>query len=142
MSLPGTVLIRASFWWHPTFLCQRDSVVLQEDHTEAVSYHWVVVNHIPNGCDEFDDHLGHVVSRGSLWGHSQGSAPQPGPLPPSLQPSQANLSLGVKGPELQSASWLLTLPPIITVRGTTNLLGSCLMPVEKTEVSGPGRPSG
>lgn len=26
---------------------------------------------------------------------------------------------------------LLTFPPIITVRGTTNLLGSFLMPVEK-----------
>lgn len=28
-------------------------------------------------------------------------------------------------------AWLLTFPPIITVRGTTNLLGSFLMPVEK-----------
>lgn len=38
----------------------------------------------------------------------------------------------------------LTFPPIITVRGTKNLLGSFLIPMEKQRdpVSGPGFPSG
>lgn len=38
----------------------------------------------------------------------------------------------------------LTFPPIITVRGTKNLLGSFLIPMEKQRdpVSEPGFPSG
>lgn len=47
-----------------------------------------MVDHIPNGCDEFDDHLGHMVPRGGLWGHSLGSAPRPGLLPPSCNPTK------------------------------------------------------
>ena len=49
-----------------TFLSQCDSVVLQEDDFETVSNHRVVVDHLADGCDETDDHLGSVVPRGSL----------------------------------------------------------------------------
>lgn len=58
------------------------------------------------------------------------------PPTPILQPSQGDLNLAVKGSELRSEAWLLTFPPIITVRGTTNLLGSCLMPVKKKRSGG------
>lgn len=54
----------------PTFLCQRDSVVFQKDDFQAVTHHRIVVDHLADGCDQADDHLGCVVSGGSLrgWG--------------------------------------------------------------------------
>lgn len=73
-----------------------------------------------------DDHLGHMVPRGSggtLWG----PAPQPMASFPILQPNQANLSLNIKGPTAMIWARPLTFPPIITVRGTKNLLGSFLI---------------
>lgn len=51
-----------------TFLCQRDSVIFQKDDFQAVANHWIVVDHLADGCDQADDHLGCVVSRGSLQG--------------------------------------------------------------------------
>lgn len=49
-----------------TFLCQRDSVIFQKDDFQAVAHHRIVVDHLSDGCDQADDHLGCVVSRGSL----------------------------------------------------------------------------
>lgn len=49
-----------------TFLCQRDSVIFQKDDFQAVAHHRIVVDHLADGCDQADDHLGCVVSRGSL----------------------------------------------------------------------------
>lgn len=49
-----------------TSLCQCDSVVLQKDDFETVSDHGIVVDHLANGRDQTDNHLGGVVSRRSL----------------------------------------------------------------------------
>lgn len=49
-----------------TFLCQGDSVVLQEDDFQTISNHGIVVDHLTDGSDQTDDHLGSVVSRSSL----------------------------------------------------------------------------
>lgn len=49
-----------------TFLCQCDSVVFQKDDFQAVAHHRIVVDHLADGCDQADDHLGCVVSGGSL----------------------------------------------------------------------------
>lgn len=49
-----------------TSLCQRDPVVLQKDDFETVPDHGVIVDHLADGCDQTDDHLGRVVSRSSL----------------------------------------------------------------------------
>lgn len=49
-----------------TFLCQRDSVVLQKDDFETISDHRIVVDHLTNSCDQTDNHLGSVVARSSL----------------------------------------------------------------------------
>lgn len=49
-----------------TLLSQGYAVVLQEDDLELVPHIGVVVDDLTNGCDEFDDHLGHVVARGCL----------------------------------------------------------------------------
>lgn len=51
-----------------TFLCQCDSVVFQKDDFQAVAHHRIVVDHLADGCDQADDHLGCVVSGGSLGG--------------------------------------------------------------------------
>lgn len=49
-----------------TFLSQRDPVVLQKDDFETVADHWIVVDHLADGCDQADDHLCGVVSRSRL----------------------------------------------------------------------------
>lgn len=49
-----------------TFLCQCDSVVLQEDDFETISDHRIMVDHFTNSCDQTDNHLGSVVARSSL----------------------------------------------------------------------------
>lgn len=49
-----------------TLLSQGHTVVLQEDDLEPVPHIGIVVDDLTDGCDEFDDHLGHVVARGSL----------------------------------------------------------------------------
>lgn len=51
-----------------TFLCQCDSVIFQKDDFQAVADHQIVVDHLADGCDQADDHLGCMVSRGSLRG--------------------------------------------------------------------------
>lgn len=52
--------------WGITSLCKGDSVVLQKDDFQAVSDHRIIVDHLTNGCDQTDNHLGCVVSRSSL----------------------------------------------------------------------------
>ena len=49
-----------------TSLCQCDPVVLQKDDFETVSDHGIVVDHLTDGRDQTDNHLGGVVSRSSL----------------------------------------------------------------------------
>lgn len=49
-----------------TLLSQGYPVVLQEDDLELVPHIGVIVDDLTNGCDEFDDHLGHVVAGGCL----------------------------------------------------------------------------
>lgn len=49
-----------------TLLCQRYPVVLQEDDLEPVPHIGIIVDDLTDGCDEFDDHFGHVVARGCL----------------------------------------------------------------------------
>lgn len=49
-----------------TSLSQRDPVVLQKDDFETVADHRIIVDHLADGCDHADDHLGGVVSRSSL----------------------------------------------------------------------------
>lgn len=51
-----------------TFLCQCDPVVLQKDDFQPVANHWIVVDHLANGGDQADDHLGCVVTWSSLRG--------------------------------------------------------------------------
>lgn len=49
-----------------TLLSQGYPVVLQEDDLELVSHIGIVVDDLTDGCDELDDHLGHVVARSCL----------------------------------------------------------------------------
>jgi len=49
-----------------TFLSQGYPIVLQEDDLEPVPHIGIVVDDLTDGRDEFDDHLGHVVTRGCL----------------------------------------------------------------------------
>lgn len=49
-----------------TSLSQCDPVVLQKDDFETVSDHRIVVDHLTDGCDQANDHLGCVVPRSSL----------------------------------------------------------------------------
>lgn len=50
----------------PTFLSQRHSVVLQEDHFEPVAHNRIMVDYVADGCDQLDDHLCHVITGGRL----------------------------------------------------------------------------
>lgn len=49
-----------------TSLCQCHSVVLQKDDLKTISDHRIVVDHLANGCDQTDYHLGRVVARSGL----------------------------------------------------------------------------
>lgn len=53
--------------------CQRDAVVLQEHHLEAVSDDGVGVDGGPHGADETDNLLGDVVARGGLTSDHDGA---------------------------------------------------------------------
>ena len=53
-------------WTLLTFFGQCDLVVLQEDDLQAVAHHWVVVDDVPDGGDQLDDHLGGVVAGSGL----------------------------------------------------------------------------
>lgn len=55
-----------------TSLCKGDSVVLQKDDFQTVSNHRIIVDHLTNGCDQTDNHLGRVVSRSSLQDRTVG----------------------------------------------------------------------
>lgn len=77
---------------------------------------------------KLDDHLSHVVPGCSLWGS----------LGVSVSPSFPHLDLVTAQAYVQGAGPIcprfLTLPPIMIVLGTINLLGSLLMPVEKRSI--------
>lgn len=49
-----------------TLLSQGYPVVLQEDDLELVPHIGIVVDDLTDGCDELNDHLGHVVARSCL----------------------------------------------------------------------------
>lgn len=95
-----------------TFLCQCDPVVLQKDDFQAVANHGVVVDHLADGCDQADDHLGCVVPRSSLRGRRVKAGDQMGSI------TAASRGCG-KSP---------TFPPIMIVLGVHCLFGSFLMP--------------
>lgn len=48
-------------------LSQRNTVVLQVNHLEAVTHYGIVVDHLAHTVDELDDQFGHVVTWGSLF---------------------------------------------------------------------------
>lgn len=68
----GTMLI--------TSLCQCDSVVLQKDDFQAISDHRIIVDHLADGCDQADNHLGRVVSRSGLCEEQRAYKSNMGPV--------------------------------------------------------------
>lgn len=104
--------------WGITSLCKGDSVVLQKDDFQAVSDHRVIVDHLTNGCDQTDNHLGCVVSRSSLQERTVVVKRRKKVRALPVQPELWGFSVEVQ-----------TFPPIMTVLGVHCLLGSFLMPV-------------
>ena len=60
------MLLSKEIWTFLTLFGQRDLVVLQEDDLQAVSHHRVVVDDVPDGRDQLDDHLSGMVTWSSL----------------------------------------------------------------------------
>lgn len=53
-----------------TLLSQSDTIVLQEDDLQAISYHRIIINNVSNWCDQLDDHLSSVVTWSCLQVHT------------------------------------------------------------------------